>query len=237
MTEEKQEKDFQEMKKATLFVVGTPIGNLEDITFRALRVLQESDAIFCEDTRVTRKLLERYEIKTSVFSYHQHSPERVYERILEFLREGKHIALVTDAGTPGVSDPGNMLVERVLQEGFLTVAIPGVSSLTTLISVAGIDMQKFLFLGFVPHKKGRHTFFDRVIFSDIPVVYYDSVHRIVKNLQLLCEKNPNAYVIVGRELTKFFEEIQRGIVSEILEYYTNNVTKIKGEFVIVVKND
>lgn len=236
MIEEKQEKDLQEMEKATLFVVGTPIGNLEDITFRALRVLQESDAIFCEDTRVTRKLLERYEIKTSVFSYHQHSSEKVYERILEFLREGKHIALVTDAGTPGVSDPGNMLVERVLKEDFLTVAIPGVSSLTTLISVAGIDMQKFVFLGFVPHKKGRHTFFQRVVSSDMPVVYYDSVHRIVKNLQLLLEKNPNVYVIVGRELTKFFEEIQRGMVSAILEYYTNNPTKIKGEFVVIVKN-
>ncbi|NCU42435.1 MAG: 16S rRNA (cytidine(1402)-2'-O)-methyltransferase, partial [Candidatus Moranbacteria bacterium] len=198
MMKEKEETDIPKEKKATLFVVGTPIGNLEDVTFRALRVLQESDAIFCEDTRVTRKLLERYEIKTLVFSYHQHSSEKVYERILEFLREGKHIALVTDAGTPGISDPGNMLVERVLEEGFSVVSIPGVSSLTTLISVAGIDMQKFTFFGFVPHKKGRHTFFERVISSDIPVVYYDSVHRIVKNLQLLCEKNPNAYVIVGR---------------------------------------
>ena len=150
------------------------------------------------------------------------------------MAQGEDVALVTDAGTPGISDPGNMLVDRLVDEGYSVIPLPGPSAITTLASVSGRDMQQFTFLGFVPHKKGRQTFFDRVVSSDIPVMYYDSVHRVIKNLELLTEKSPQAEVIVGRELTKMFEEIQRGTAEEVLSYYREHPEKVKGEFVIIV---
>lgn len=219
----------------TLYIVATPIGNLEDVTLRAIRTLKEVDRIACEDTRVTSKLLAHYEIQKPLLAYHQHSGKPVYDGILSALSRGENIAVVTDAGTPGVSDPGNELVCAVLGRGFLVVPIPGVSALTVLASVAGIDMQKFLFLGFPPHKKGRQTFFEGVALSEVPVMYYDSVHRVVKNLALLGEKKPSARVIVGRELTKKFEEIVRGTAVEIGAYFENHPEKIKGEFTVIVE--
>jgi len=227
--------EIEENQSGVLYVVGTPIGNLGDITYRAIETLTSCDVIACEDTRVTRKLLAHYDISTPTVSHHQHSRNRDDEKILTLLREGKNVSLVTDAGTPGISDPGNRLVSRVLEEGFQVIPIPGLSAVATLISVSGIDMQKFSFLGFVPHKKGRQKFFENVIASEIPVMYYDSVHRVVKNLELLFEKAPDAHVIVGRELTKMFEEVVRGNVQEALEYFRNHPEKIKGEFTIVVK--
>ena len=217
----------------TLFIVATPIGNLEDITLRALRILREVDAIACEDTRVTKKLLFRYEIEKPLLTYHQHSGKGTYEKIVSFLEEGKSVAMVTDAGTPGISDPGNELVASVLEKQFPVVPIPGVSALTAIASISGIDMQQFLFLGFPPHKKGRHTFFDRALEANIPVVYYDSPYRVIKNLFLLREKNESCCIIVGRELTKKFEEIVRGTVSEVLTHFETHPDTVKGEFVIV----
>lgn len=217
-----------------LYSIATPIGNLEDITLRALRVLREVDGIACEDTRVTKKLLFRYEIKKTLFAYHQHSADATHERIIALLEEGKNIAVVTDAGTPGVSDPGNRLVRAVIDRGFRVVPIPGPSAIAAIVSVAGIDMQQFCFLGFVPHKKGRQTFFDRVLSFDMPSVYYDSTHRVVKNLALLAEKSPEVPVIVGRELTKQFEEIVHGTAHEVVAYFSENPEKTKGEFSIIV---
>ncbi len=238
------------MKEAgKLYIIATPIGNLEDITLRALRILREVDLILCEDTRVTKKLLDRYEIQKPLLSYHHHSKISRVEKIVEHLENGKNLALVSDAGTPGVSDPGNELIEkllngesdpkvrlleRFLKSDFRIIPIPGPSAITTLASVAGINMSRFTFLGFPPHKKGRETFFRGVADSKYPVVYFESPHRVLKNIELLSKFKPDAKLIVGRELTKMFEEIKRGSVDEILEYYKNNVDKVKGEFVIII---
>jgi 16S rRNA (cytidine1402-2'-O)-methyltransferase len=232
-----------------LYIVATPIGNLEDVTYRAVRILKEVDCIICEDTRVTSKLLERYEIKKPLFSYHQRSKQNKTEQIIEKLKTGSDLALVTDAGTPGISDPGNELVSAVRQEMKIEIEsgemqiipIPGASALITLASVAGINLQKFIFLGFPPNKKGRQTFFKEIVKnikkSDYPVFYYDSPYRVVKNLQLLQEFVPDVRVIVGRELTKKFEEIKIGSVGEVLEYYDGEWQgKLKGEFVILLQS-
>lgn len=237
------------MEKGTLFIVATPIGNLEDITLRAVRILKEVDLIVCEDTRVTSKLLSHYSISKPLMSFHHHSDSNKFDKILNELENGKNVAYCSDAGTPGVSDPGNKLVFEAINKNIKVVPIPGVSALASLISVSGIDMQKFSFFGFPPHKKGRETYFKKVAISEIPVVYYDSPHRVLKNLELLktltevgsnsesnavdrcvCQKQ----IIIGRELTKMFEEIVRGNIFDIETYFENNPTKIKGEFSVIV---
>jgi len=219
-----------------LYIVATPIGNLEDITLRALRVLKEVDLILCEDTRVTRKLLDRYEIKKPLLSYHHHSKLSRVEEIRKMISEGKSLALVSDAGTPGVSDPGNILVEHIannLRQKVDIVPIPGTSAVSAIASIAGINMNKFCFLGFPPHKKGRETFFREVAAAKHPVIYFESPHRFLKNLELLEKLKPNAKLVVGRELTKMFEEIKRGKIGEIREYFQGAEGKVKGEFAIV----
>lgn len=224
------------MKKTsgTLYVVATPIGNLSDMTFRAINTLKEVDLIACEDTRVTIKLLRHYEIDTKTISYHQHTTDDKARYIIDEIFNGKNVAVVTDAGTPGISDPGNKLVAEAITRGVHIEPIPGASALGTIASVAGIDLQKFLFLAYPPHKKGRQTFFQRVIASDIPVIYYDSVHRVIKNLQLLQElSEEEMHVIVGRELTKMHEEIVRGTVAEVLTYFEEHIDKVRGEFVVI----
>jgi 16S rRNA (cytidine1402-2'-O)-methyltransferase len=218
-----------------LYIVATPIGNLKDMTLRGLETLKEVDFVACEDTRVTAKLLNHYNIKKPLISYHQHSKITRVEKIIEHLEAGKNIALVTDAGTPGISDPGNHLAAEVLKKNIAVIPIPGPSALGAIISVAGIDLQKFVYLGFPPHKKGRETFFKIVADSKMPVIYYDSVHRVLKNLEFLETIKPGKEVIVGRELTKMFEEIIRGSIQEVLEYFEKNKDKIKGEFTIIVK--
>ena len=216
-----------------LFIVATPIGNLEDITLRALRILRECDAVLAEDTRVTRKLLSHHGIGKPAISCHEHTDEGKLARLVEEMREGKTFAYVTDAGTPGLSDPGNRLVSLANAAGIAVSPIPGASALGAIVSVAGIDMREFLFLGFPPHKKGRETFFKKVAASEHPVVYYESPHRVMKNLELLGTLAPETRVIVGRELTKMFEEVVRGTVAEILEYFGSNPGKVKGEFVVI----
>ncbi len=223
-------------KTGKLYIVATPIGNLEDITFRAIKTLKEVDFILCEDTRVTKKLLNHYQIEKQTISYHHHSSKTKIEKILKLLRNGKILAYVSDAGTPGISDPGNELISVILREfneKTMIIPMPGSSAITTLISTSGINMQNFTFLGFPPHKKGRQTFFKKVSETNIPVIYYESKYRIIKNLELLnsfCDKK----VIVGRELTKIFEEIIRGDIDEVLDYLNNDKNKIKGEFTIIV---
>jgi 16S rRNA (cytidine1402-2'-O)-methyltransferase len=219
-----------------LYIVATPIGKLEDITLRALRVLKEVDLILCEDTRVTKKLLDRYEIQKPLLSYHHHSKLSRVEKILEHLENGKNLALVSDAGTPGISDPGNKLIDELTkaQPSSEIIPIPGASAITTLASVAGISMDKFLFLGFPPHKKGRETFFRGLAEAKYPVVYFESPHRFLKNLELLEKMKPDAKLIVGRELTKMFEEILRGKIGEIRKNWEKKAEKEKrGEFVII----
>lgn len=217
-----------------LYIVATPIGHLGDITLRALETLKNVDLILCEDTRVTKKLLFHYEITKPLSSFHEHSDERKRVSLIERLKTGENMALVTDAGTPGLSDPGNVLVMDALADDITVVPIPGVSALTALVSVAGIDMREFVFLGFPPHKKGRQTFFRGVGESTMPVMYYESPHRVLKNLELLLELAPDKKVILGRELTKMFEEIVRGSVEEVRDHFTEHPEKVKGEFTIIV---
>lgn len=219
-----------------LYIIATPIGNLEDVTFRALRVLKEVDLILCEDTRVTSKLLAKYDIRKTLQSYHQHSKLAKVERILDVLAEGKSIALVSDAGTPGISDPGGLLVEEVVKRfggKAKIIPIPGANAALSALSVSGFPTDRFIFLGFPPHKKGRKTFFDEIAAREETQVFYESKHRIEKALVELVERLGDRPIIVARELTKQFETIYRGTAAECLAQL--RADKILGEFVVVVR--
>lgn len=216
-----------------LYIVATPIGNLSDITLRALETLKRVDAVLCEDTRVTGNLLKHYEIHKATISCHEHTDERKLGQIVARLQKGENFAFVSDAGTPGLSDPGNRLVAFAVLAGVSVIPIPGASALSAIVSVAGIDMQEFVFKGFPPHKKGRETFFKAVVASELPTVYYESPHRVLKNLKLLLDLSPEIKVVIGRELTKIFEEVVRGKVGDAFQYFTEHPEKVKGEFVII----
>ena len=216
----------------TLYVVATPIGNLEDITLRALRILKEVDYILCEDTRVTGKLLAHYAIKKPLKRYDAHSSEGVHEAIIRDLEEGKSMALVSDAGTPAVSDPGVWLVAG----GPRIDAVPGASALISAFSIAGIAGNQFTFLGFVPQKKGRETFFKSLATLPQPTIFYESTHRILKTLEALEKNYLEAQVMLGRELTKLHEEMLVGTPAELLHILTNEPVRQKGEFVVIVSS-
>jgi 16S rRNA (cytidine1402-2'-O)-methyltransferase len=210
-----------------LSIVATPIGNLEDITLRALRVLKEVDVVACEDTRQTRKLLAHFDIHTSTSTL-QHVPK--------LLAEGRHVALVSDAGTPGVSDPGLEIVSRAREAGATIETIPGASALTAALSVAGLKAPTFTFYGFLPIKKGRETLFKEIAAHERASVFYESPHRIVKTLQKLAELLPETRRIgVFRELTKLYEEHVVGSAAEVLERITSDSDKQRGEFVVIIE--
>jgi len=248
-----------------LYIVGTPIGNLEDISMRAIRILGEVDFVLCEDTRNTGVLLDHYNIKTPRISYHQHSDDIKIDQLIKLLEDGKNLALVTDAGTPGISDPGGFLVAKVLEhfgEDMKIESIPGPSAVTAALSISGIPTDKFIFMGFPPHKKGRQTFIRRIIDSEYPVVVYESKHRIVKFLEELkamkesasisdeedVKKNPSASlalrsgrrkknlesVVVARELSKMHETVYRGDIDNIIAKITATPDDQRGEFVVIV---
>lgn len=227
---------------STLRVVGTPIGNLEDISLRALRVLKDSSYILCEDTRVTKKLLDRYEIRTPLISFHQHSGDIKIEKIISLLEAGSDLALVTDAGTPGISDPGSKLVQ-LLRDNFsseiLIESVPGPTALTTAISIAGSGFDKFLFLGFLPNKKGRQTKVKEIFSSDYPVALYESKHRILKLLEELktesLERDVAIKVYLARELTKMHESFYIGSPDELINILNSEAHNLKGEFVVLLK--
>ena len=178
---------------STLFIVSTPIGNLEDISQRALRILKEADLILCEDTRVTKKLLDHYQIKTPTLSYHQHSKLQKTEYIINLLKGGRNLALVSDAGTPGISDPGNKLIEEIIHYNdrsaqimeLKIVPVPGPSAVTCAASISGFPMDKFIFMGFPPVKEKRKKFFEEVLNSKYPLIFYESPYRIIKTLSEL----------------------------------------------------
>jgi 16S rRNA (cytidine1402-2'-O)-methyltransferase len=251
---------------STLYIVGTPIGNLEGISLRALRILNEVDFILCEDTRVTGKLLSHYRIKTPTISYHQHSDEAKLIYVTGLIAQGKNLALVADAGTPGISDPGGKLVQAVIEKmgGQAKVeSVPGPSAVTAALSISGIPTDKFVFMGFPPHKKGRQTFIGKVIASEYPVVVYESKHRIIKFLKELAvfnreieKKNeeieaavsrglkskkdagekrpPVTSVVVARELSKMHETVYRGEIETIIKRILENQDEQKGEFTVVI---
>ncbi|MBI2041799.1 MAG: 16S rRNA (cytidine(1402)-2'-O)-methyltransferase [Candidatus Nealsonbacteria bacterium] len=219
-----------------LYIVATPIGNLEDITKRALRILSEVDLILCEDTRNTKVLLDHYQIKTPTLSYHQHSKLKKIKEIVDLLKEGKNIALVSDAGTPGISDPGNKLVSeavKLLSNSVKVMTIPGPSAAIAAASISGFAMDKFLFLGFPPVKKKRSKFFEEAASSKYPVIFYESPYRILKSLKELSLIDGSLEVVACRELTKKFETIYRGTAQEVAEKLEKE--EIRGEFVIIVK--
>jgi 16S rRNA (cytidine1402-2'-O)-methyltransferase len=220
-----------------LYIVGTPIGNLEDITFRAISTLQSVDLILCEDTRTTGKLLNHYSIKTPTMSYHSHSKLSKVGKIQELIEDGKNLALVCDAGTPAISDPGVMLIahlKQALGSDFIVSPIPGPSAIISALSASGIPAHEYTWLGFVPHKKGRETFFKRITEIGHTVVFYESVHRINKTLESLRNYIPSRTVTIGRELTKMFEEIVTGTPDELIHYYSIHKEKVRGEFVLIV---
>ncbi|MCH7597958.1 16S rRNA (cytidine(1402)-2'-O)-methyltransferase [Patescibacteria group bacterium] len=225
------------------YVVATPIGNLEDITLRALRVLKEVDVILCEDTRVTTKLLKKYNISTPLLSYHRRSGLLKVEKIFKLLDQGKNLALVSDAGTPTISDPGSFLVSQIrkrFKNSLEIIAIPGASALSAALSISGVSSSEFLFLGFLPHKKGRQTLFKEMVASKRTVVFYESPHRILKTLESLMQvlaanHMTSRVIIIARELTKIYEEVLSGTAIELLEFFEAHKEKQKGEFVIILK--
>lgn len=227
-----------------LYIVATPIGNLADMTFRAVEILKSVDTILCEDTRTTGSLLKHYEITnkneaghSKLMSFHSHSKLTKVAQIIELVETGKNLALVSDAGTPCISDPGVILVQELRRHFGNTIeiiAVPGASALISAVSISGLPAHEFTWLGFVPHKKGRETFFATIDSTDHTVVCYESVHRFMKTLESLADKMPHRNMSIARELTKFFEQTITGTTTEILEYFTSHPDKVRGEFVIIV---
>lgn len=221
------------------FIVATPIGNMGDITFRAIETLKNVDLILCEDTRETKKILDKYDIKKPTMSYHAQSKLSKTDKIFELLKEGKNLALVSDAGTPGISDPGAMLISKIKEHGDLghsveVIPIPGASAVITALSASGLPIHEFTFLGFLPHKKGRETIFKEIKNSKRTVIFYESPHRILKTLESLLKFCPDKKVCVARELTKIYEEFKTGTPEEILKYFNTNKEKQRGEFTVIV---
>ncbi|MDD3301939.1 MAG: 16S rRNA (cytidine(1402)-2'-O)-methyltransferase [Candidatus Gracilibacteria bacterium] len=217
-----------------LYIVSTPIGNLEDITLRALRTLKEVDYIACEDTRTTATLLNHYEIKKSLLSYHSYSGVAKLDKIIALLNEGKDIALVSDAGTPGISDPGYPLIQEALKNNIRIIPIPGVSAFLTALQASGLPINHFLYFGFLPIKKGRQTLFKKLQTIEETVVFYESVHRIERTLRDLGEYlGEDRKIVIARELTKKFEEFNRVTIKDAIDIYCKK-EKQKGEFVIII---
>lgn len=224
------------MSQGTLYIVATPIGNLGDITLRALEILKSVDTILCEDTRVTAKLLAHYNIQKPLKSYHQHSEGKILREIEELLDIGKNLALVTDAGTPGISDPGNELISKLRVTSYelqvTIVPVPGPSAVTTALSISGFPTDKFIFMGFPPHKAKRQKFFQEVANAKYTVALYESSHRIKKCLTELANViYKKRQICVCRELTKKFETVYRGTIDEIQKMEISE----KGEFVVVIE--
>ena len=207
-----------------LYTIATPIGNLNDLTFRALETLKKVDLIACEDTRHTQKLLNYYEIKKPLISYHQHSKVTKIDHLISQLKEGKEIALVSDAGTPGISDPGQVLIAEAVKNEIKVIPIPGPCALITALQAAGINTTSFAFYGFVPTKKGRQSYLEKIKNEDKPVVVYESCYRIRKLLAELGDQE----VIVAKELTKMFATFFRGPANKV------EIEVPKGEYVVII---
>lgn len=221
---------------ALLYVIATPLGNLEDISLRALRIFREVDLILAEDCRQTKKLLQKYQIKKPLLSYCQHTKLKKLNYILNLLRAGKNLALVSDSGTPGISDPGGKLIQKAIEllgEKVKIIPVPGPSALICAASICAFPMEKFLFLGFLPKKKKRKKILVEILSSKYPVIFYESRWRLLQTLNDLKQLSENIEIFVARELTKKFETVYRGKIGEVIEKIKKD--KIKGEFVIIIK--
>ncbi|HKK82131.1 MAG TPA: 16S rRNA (cytidine(1402)-2'-O)-methyltransferase [Prolixibacteraceae bacterium] len=217
-----------------LYIVPTPIGNLEDITLRAIRVLKEADAILAEDTRTSSKLLHHFEIKNKLQSHHQFNEHKNSEHIAERIEAGENIALISDAGTPGISDPGFLLTRTCLENGIEVETLPGATAFIPALVNSGLPCDKFCFEGFLPQKKGRQKRLKELATEKRTIVFYESPYRLVKTLGQLCEFfDPGRKVSVSREISKIHEENARGTAQEVLEHFQQKT--VKGEIVIVVE--
>lgn len=218
-----------------LHLVPTPIGNLEDITLRALRLLREADGVLAEDTRTGGHLLRHYGIDTPLHAFHAHNEHKVVERWVEELRSGKRLALISDAGTPGISDPGFLLVRACIQANIPVECLPGATAMVPAVVVSGLPCHAFHFEGFLPHKKGRHMRLSFLAALPHTFVLYESPHRLMRTLEQLAEycgaERPAA---VCRELSKLFEDKQRGTLQELIAHFTQNPSTVRGEIVLVV---
>ncbi|HOX97406.1 MAG TPA: 16S rRNA (cytidine(1402)-2'-O)-methyltransferase [bacterium] len=224
---------------AKLFMVATPIGNLQDISQRAIDVLTRADFILAEDTRHTRQLMEALQIKgKNLLSYHQHSSDKQVETIKSLLAEDKDLALVSDAGTPGINDPGNLLLEALFAAGVPVevIPVPGASALTSLLSVAGLDINPFTYLGFLPHKKGREKLFKMMAENpETAFVFMDNPHRLAKNLEKMMDfVGSDRPLLIGREITKQFETFYRGSIKEAYQSFVNDKNHDKGEVIALL---
>jgi 16S rRNA (cytidine1402-2'-O)-methyltransferase len=217
-----------------LYIVATPIGNIKDITLRAIEVLKSVDLILCEDTRETKKLLNYYGIKKPLLSYYREIEKKRVNKVIELLKEGKEIALVCDRGTPGISDPAYILVKEVYKNNLKVSPIPGPSALTASLSISGFPLDRVYFYGFLPKKENeKRKIFEKWKNMDETIVFFESVHRIEKTINLLCEIIPEKEICICRELTKVFEEIIRGKIKDVYEVFKKE--KKKGEFVLIIK--
>ncbi|MBI2610069.1 16S rRNA (cytidine(1402)-2'-O)-methyltransferase [Candidatus Giovannonibacteria bacterium] len=233
-----------------LYIVATPIGNLKDITLRALEILKSADLILAEDTRVTKKLLSHYDISKLVWRFDENVKHQMFDKIRAELTKGTNIALVTDAGTPGISDPGRWLNRKIVEwfdnsktnsttklfddSTVRIIPIPGPSALSAIISASDVDLSEFIFSGFPPRKKGRQTFFKKISESEMPVIFFESPHRVEKAFLELEKNCPEGWLNVGRELTKMHEEIWRGKVQDARSHFSGE--RARGEFVIILSN-
>lgn len=217
-----------------LYLIPTPIGNLEDITLRALRILKEVNIVLAEDTRISRKLFSHYDIDANLAPFHMHNEHKVLQKWIDRIKSGETIALVSDAGTPAISDPGFLLVRECVKNDIEVDCLPGATAFVPALVNSGLPSDKFVFEGFLPVKKGRQTRLKLLSEEERTIVFYESPHRIVKTLSLFCEYfGEDRKVSVSREISKMFEETKRGSAKEVMEYFEQK--KPKGEFVIIVE--
>lgn len=216
-----------------LFLVPTPIGNLEDMTFRAIRILREADVILAEDTRTSAPMLKHFGIDKKAYSHHQHNEHQATSEIVKFLKEGKNVALISDAGTPAISDPGFFLVREAIKNDLQVECLPGATAFVPALVNSGLPSDSFVFEGFLPVKKGRQTRFKKLAEEERTIVLYESPHRLLKTLEEFVQyMGPDRQASVSRELTKLYEETVRGTLTEIKSHFENNI--LKGEFVICI---
>ncbi|MDR3047931.1 MAG: 16S rRNA (cytidine(1402)-2'-O)-methyltransferase [Bacteroidales bacterium] len=216
-----------------LYIIPTPIGNLEDITLRALRILKEVDFVLCEDTRTTRNLLNHYEISQKCMAYHIHNEHQQISYYINLIKSSKSVGLVSDAGTPSISDPGFLLVREALKEGIEVECLPGATAFVPAIVNSGLPSDSFTFLGFLPHKKGKLSMINIIAEAEHTVIFYESPYRLVKTLEMMLTViEPERMITVSRELTKIYEENFRGTLLETFQYFNDKV--VKGEIVVCV---
>ncbi|MFT6827334.1 MAG: 16S rRNA (cytidine1402-2'-O)-methyltransferase [Roseivirga sp.] len=221
------------MAETSLYLVPTPIGNLEDITLRAIRILNEVNVILAEDTRTSGKLLKHHNISKPLQSYHIFNEHKTVEQLINRMKAGETFALISDAGTPSISDPGFLLVREVLKAGIEVNCLPGATAFVPALVNSGLPSDRFVFEGFLPHKKGRHTRLLKLVEEERTIILYESPHRLVKCLEQLKEYLGDRNASVSREISKMFEETVRGTLSELIDYFTHK--GVKGEFVVLVE--